>query len=300
METTSSKVVCQESAGGILIEELEPRSFIMQGERNSATLIDITPNTDELKDLREKQGAEVVVEELLEDGNLQFAVVQNTNSKLVGTVLIEEPTSDTDFDEHEIKRSKQLSVSRGVSIVSLTSDDEGSLKGSLSKDLSAEEAFPFNRSSPQVPLTDNLALKELQQRKVIHVTSCGIQNERLEIKSTAEEDEPQKGKLAEKTSASEIRNDFKEAKVTCPAPEAKKGLKLDASTRDEFSSSAQKPKMLLGEQIHEALYQKGQRIAEENGDDPAIEALLQRIQKQRSVLEEILEKEEERKCEGKE
>lgn len=281
------------------MEELEPSSFIMQGERNSATLIDITPNTAELKDLRKKQGGEVLVEELLEDGNFKSPVIQNRNSKLVGTVLIEEPTSDTDFDEHEIKRSNQLSVSRGVSIVSMTSDDEGSLKGSLSKDLSAEEAFPFNGFSPQVPLTDNLAPKELQKGKVLHVTSCGIQNERLEIKST-EEDEPQKGKLAEKASASEIRNDFKEAQVACQASESKKDLQLDASTREEFSCNAQKPRMLLGEQIHEAIHQKGQRIAEENGDDPAIEALLQRIQKQRSVLEEILEKEEERKCEGKE
>lgn len=282
------------------MEELEPSSFIMQDERNSATLISITPNAAELKDLGKKQGAEVLVEELLEDGNFKSPVIQNRNGKFVGTVLIEEPTSDTDFDEHEIKRSNQLSVSRGVSIVSLTSDDEGSLKGSLSKDLSAEEAFPFNGSSPQVPLSDNLAFTELQKGKALHVTSCGIQNERLEIKSTTEEDEPQKGKLAEKASASEIRHDFKEAQVICPASETKRGLKLEESTREEFSSSAQKPRMLLAEQIQEAIHQKGQRIAEENGDDPAIEALLQRIQKQRSVLGEILEKEEERKCEGKE
>jgi hypothetical protein len=272
----------------------------MQDERKSATLLDVIPETTEMKDLRKKQGAEVLVEELLEDGNFKSPIIQNVNNKLGASVLIEEPTSDTDLDEHEIKRSNQLSVSRGVSIVSLTSDDEGSLKGGLSKDLSAEEAFPFSGSSSQDPLTDDLALKKLQKGKVLDVASCGIQNKRLEIKSAIEEDKPQKGKLAENASATEIRNDFKEVQVTSPPSEAQKGLILNACTGKEVSSVAQKPKMPLGEEIHEAIHQKGQRIGEEDGDDPAIEALLQRIQKQRSVLEEILEKEEERKCEGKE
>jgi hypothetical protein len=299
VETSSTKVVCQQASTDILVEELEPSSFIIQDEIKSA-IIDATPNATEMKDLKIKQGAEVLVEELLEDGNFKSPVIQNLSNKLGGTVLIEEPASDTDLDEHEIKRSNHLSVSRGVSIVSLTSDDEGSLKGSLSKDLDAEEAFLCNGSSSQVSLTDNIANKELEKGDILHVASCGFQNERLKIKSTTDEEKPQKGKLLEKASASKISNGFKEAQVTSPASKAEKALKLDACTREEFSNVAQKPKMLLGEQIHEAAHQKGQRTGEENGNDPEIEALLLRIQKQRSVLEEILEKEEERKCEGKE
>lgn len=285
METSSTKVVCQQLSADILVEELEPNSFIIQDEIKSS-LSDVTPSVTEMKDWKKKQGAEVLVEELLEYGTSKYPAIQNMSNILGSTVLIEEPTSDTDLDEHEIKRSNHLSVSRGVSIVSLTSDDEGSLKGSLSKDLGAEE--------------DNLALKELEKRKVPHIASCGFQNERSEIKSATEEEKPQKGKLAEKASAIDIRNGFIEAQVTSPTSEAKKDLKLDVYTREDLGYVAQKPKLLRGEQVHEAAYQKGQRAGEENGNDPEIEALLQRIQKQRSVLEEILEKEEERKCEGKE
>jgi hypothetical protein len=285
VETSSTKVVCQQLSADILVEELEPNSFIIQDEIKSS-LSDVTPSVTEMKDWKKKQGAEVLVEELLEYGTSKYPAIQNMSNILGSTVLIEEPTSDTDLDEHEIKRSNHLSVSRGVSIVSLTSDDEGSLKGSLSKDLGAEE--------------DNLALKELEKRKVPHIASCGFQNERSEIKSATEEEKPQKGKLAEKASAIDIRNGFIEAQVTSPTSEAKKDLKLDVYTREDLGYVAQKPKLLRGEQVHEAAYQKGQRAGEENGNDPEIEALLQRIQKQRSVLEEILEKEEERKCEGKE
>jgi hypothetical protein len=299
VETSSTKVVCQQASTDILVEELEPSSFINQDEVKSA-IIDVTPNDTEMKDLKIKQGAEILVEELLEYGNFKSPVIQNLSNKFGGTVLIEEPASDTDLDEHEIKRSNHLSASRGVSIVSLTSDDEGSLKGSLSKDLDAEEAFLCNGSSSQVHLTDSIANKELEKGEVLHVASCGFQNERLKIKSTTDEEKPQKGKLVEKASASKIRNVFKEAQVTSSTSEAEKGLKLDTCKGEEFSPVAQKPKMLLAEQIHEAAHQKGQRTGEENGDDPEIEALLLRIQKQRSVLEEILEKEEERKCEGKE
>jgi hypothetical protein len=300
VETSSTKVVCEQTSADILVEELEPSSFVIQDEIRSP-IIDVTPNDTEMRDLKVKQGAEVLVEEEEEEyDNFKSPVIQNLSKKLGSTVLIEEPTSDTDLDEHEIARSNYLSVSRGVSIVSLTSDDEGSLKGSISKDLSAEEAFLCNGSSLQFPLTDNMAQKELEKGEVLHVASHGFQNERLKIKSTTEEEKPQKGKLVEKASASKIINCFKEAQLTSPTSEAEKNLKLDVCTREEFSPVTQKPKILLGEQIHETAHQRGQRTGDENGNDPEIEALLQRIQKQRSVLEEILEKEEERKCEGKE
>lgn len=299
METSSTKVVCQESSGGIPMEEWEPSSFIIQDERKSTKSLNIIPEVDEMKDLGKKQSAEVLVEELLADGTLKYPSVQHMNNKFSHSVVIEEPASDTDLDEHEINRRNQLSASRGVSIVSLNSDDEGSLKTGLFKDISAEEAFPVNESLPQVPQVLSGG-REVQKEKAFDVASCDVQNEGLkESKSTLEEAKPQIGKLVEKSSTHEVKDELKVAQITSPALEAKSGLALDACVGEEVDSVSQKQNILLQEQIHESMYLKGQRTGEEDEDDPAMEALLQRIKKQRSVLEEILDKEEERKYEGK-
>lgn len=299
METSSTKVVCQQSSGGFPVEQQEPSSFITQNEIKSTKSLNVTPKVAEMKDLGKKQSAGVLVEELLEDGNLKSSSVQHTNNKFGDNVLIEEPASDTDLDEHEINRQNQLPASRGVSIMSVTSDDESSLKAGIFKDLSAEEVFPISESSPQVPLVPSDST-EPQKEKIFDVASCDVQNEGLKgAKSTSEEAKLQKGKLVEKSSANEVKDDLKIAQITSPALEAQRGLTLESCVGEEVDSVSQKPKMLLGEQIHEGVYLKGQRLREEDEDDPAIVALLQRIKKQRSVLEEILDKEEERKYEGK-
>lgn len=271
-----------------------------QGERKSENSLDITAKCAEVKDLEKKQGTGILVEELPEDDNFKSPSIEHLNSKFGSSLLIEEPTSDVDLDEHEVKKQNQLSVSRGVSIVSLTSDDESSLKAGPSKDINAEEALPLTGSSSHVPLTNDPVSKEQQKGNLFDTASCEVQNDGLTVfKSTSEEAKPQKGKLVEKASAIEVKDNIKEAQVTSPALRAEKGLHLKTCEGEEADFVAQKPKMLLGEQVDVALPLKGQRTVEEYEEDPTVEALLQRVRKQRSVLEEILEKEEERKCEGK-
>lgn len=299
VDTSSTKVVCQQSSEGISVEPQEPSCFITQDEIKSTESLNITPKVAKMKDLGKNQSAGVLVEEFLEDSNFKSSSVQHMNNKFDHSVLIEEPVSDTDLNEHEINRQNQLFASRGVSIVSLTSDDEGSLKGSIFKDLSAEEAFPISEPSPELPLAPS-ADNEAQKEKIFDVASCDVHSEGCKrIKSTSEKAKPQKGKLVEKSSINEVKDDLKVSQITSPALEPQRGLALESCVGDEVDSISQKPKMLLGEQIHERMYLKGQRIREDDEDDPAVEALLQRIKKQRSVLEEILDKEEERKYEGK-
>ncbi|XP_021942929.1 obscurin isoform X5 [Zootermopsis nevadensis] len=298
VDTSSTKVVCQQSSEGISVEPQEPSCFITQDEIKSTESLNITPKVAKMKDLGKNQSAGVLVEEFLEDSNFNSSSVQHTNNKFDHSVLIEEPVSDTDLNEHEINRQNQLFASRGVSIVSLTSDDEGSLKGSIFKDLSAEEAFPISEPSPELPLAPS-ADNEAQKEKIFDVASCDVHSEGCKrIKSTSEKAKPQKGKLVEKSSINEVKDDLKVSQITSPALEPQRGLALESCVGDEVDSISQKPKMLLGEQIHERMYLKGQRIREDDEDDPAIEALFQRIKKQRSVLEEILDKEEERKYEA--
>jgi hypothetical protein len=276
------------------MERHETSFLILQDERKSEGSLDINPKVAEMKDLRIKQG------ELMQDHISKSPSVQHVNSKFSTSVLIEEPVSDTDLDDHEINRQNQLSVSREMSIISLTSDDEGSLKACLSKSRSAEDASHDYGYSPQVPHMDDFVDLEYQRGKLFDITSCHFQNEGLiEIRSTLEEAKSQKGKLAEETLSSETKYDFKEANITSSAPEAKKGMNLELCAGEEVDSIAQRPVIQLGEQVPESVPLKGQRNGDEGGEDPEIEALLQRIRKQRSVLKEILDKEEERKNEGK-
>ena len=266
----------------------------MQDEVKSEESLDIIPNVAEMKDLRIKQ------EELMQDCNSESPGLQHTNSKFSVGMHIEEPTSDTDLDEYEINRQHQLSVSHGVSIISLTSDEEGSLKACLSKSCSAEDASHDYGYSPLFPHMNDLVDIEYQKGKLFDITSCDVHNEGLrEIRLTLEEAKSEKGKVAEKTSSSETKYDLKVANITSSAPEAKKGMNLELCAGEEVDSVAQRRVIQLGGQIPESEPLKGQRNGDEDGDDPAIEALLQRIRKQRSVLEEILDKEEERKHEGK-
>jgi hypothetical protein len=289
VETSSTKVICQQATGSMV--QQKTGFLIMQDEKKSDESLGITPKVAEMKDLRMKQ------EELTQSLNCESLNVQHMNSMFSTSVLIEEPASDTDLDEHEISRQNQLSVSHGVSIISLASDDEGSLKACHSKSVSADDASHDCGYPHHISHMDDSLDTESQKGKLFDVASCCVQNEGLiEIRSVLEEG--QKGKLAEKTSSSETKYDMKEAHVTCPAQDVKEGMKLELCAGEELFSVSQKPVIQPGEQVSESVPLKLQRNGDE-GDDPAIEALLQRIRKQRTVLEEILEKEEERKHEGK-
>lgn len=276
------------------MERQETNFLIMQDEVKSEESLDITPKVTEMKDLRIKH------EELMQDSNSEYPCLQHTNSKFDIAVHIEEPTSETDLDEHEINRHHELSVSHGVSIMSLTSDDEDSLRACISKTCSAEDASHDYGYSSQVLLMDDLIDMEYQKGKLFDIAPCDIHNKGLrEIRLTLEEAKSEKGKVAEENSCSETKYDFKVAHITSSAPEAKKGINLELRAGEEVDSVAQRRVIQLGEQVPESEPLKGQRNGDEDGDDPAFEALLQRIRKQRSVLEEILDKEEERKHEGK-
>lgn len=276
------------------MEQQETNFLIMQDEVKPEEYLDIIPKVAEMKDLRIKQ------EELMQDSNSEYPCLQHMNSKFNIGMHIEEPTSDTDLDEHEINRQHQLSVSHGVSIMSLTSDDEDSLKACISKTCSAEDASHDCGYSSQVPHMDDLDDMEYKKGKFFDIAPCDIHNKGLrEIRLTVEEAKSEKGKVAEETSYSQTKYDFKVAHISSSAPEAKKRMNLELCEGEEFDSVAHTRVIQLGEQVPENEPLKGQRNGNEDGDDPAFEALLQRIRKQRSVLEEILDKEEERKHEGK-
>lgn len=286
------------------MERQETNFLIMQDEVKSAESLDIIPKVAEMKDMRIKQ------EELMQDSNSEYPCLQHTNSKFNIAMHIEEPTSDIDLDEHEINRQHQLSLSHGVSIMSLTSDDEDSLKACIAKTCSTEDASHDYGYSSKVPHIDDLVDMEYQKGKLFDIGPCDVRNKGLrEIRLTLEEAKSEKGKVAEETSYSETNydfkvahitsSDFKVAHITSSAPEAKKGMNLELCAGEEVDSVAQRRVIQLGEQVPESEPLKGQRTGDEDGDDPAFEALLQRIRKQRSVLEEILDKEEERKHEGK-
>jgi len=292
VETSSTKVICQQAIQNM--EGQEANFLIMRGEVKSEESLDIIPKVAEIKDLRIKQ------EELMQDSNSEYPCLQHMNSKFNIGMHIEEPTSDTDLDEHEINRQHQLSVSHRVSIMSLTSDDENSLKASISKTCSAEDASHDYGYSSHVPHMDDLVDMEYQKGKLFHIAPCDVHNKGLrEIRLTLEETKSEKGKVAEEASYSGKKYDFKVAHITSSAPEAKKGMNLELCAGEEVESVVQRQVIQLGEQVPECEPLKGQRKGDEDGDDPAFEALLQRIRKQRSVLEEILDKEEERKHEGK-
>lgn len=276
------------------MEREETNFLIMQNEVKSEESLDIIPKAAEMKDLRIKQ------EEFTQDSNSEYPCLQHTNSRFNISMHIEEPTSDTDLDDHEINRQHQLSVSHGVSIISLTSDDEDGLNACISKTCSAEDAFHDYGYSSQVPHMDDLVDMEYQKGNLFDIAPCDVHNKALrEIGMTLEEAKSEKGKVAEETTYSETKYELKVTHITSSAPEVKKGMNLELCAGEEFDSIAQRQVIQLGEQIPESEPLKGQRNGDEDGDDPAFEALLQRIRKQRSVLEEILDKEEERKHEGK-
>jgi len=276
------------------MERQETNFLIMQNGVKSEESLDIIPEATEMKDLRIKQ------EEFMQDSNSEYPCLQHTNSRFNISMHVEEPTSDTDLDDHEINRQHQLSVSHGVSIISLTSDDEDGLNACISKTCSAEDASHDYGYLSQVPHMDDLVDMEYQKGKLFDIAPCDVHNKGLrEIRMTLEEAKSEKGKVAEETSYSETKYDLKVTHITSSAPEAKKGMNLELCAGEEFDSIAQRQVIHLGEEIPESEPLKGQRNGDEDGDDPAFEALLQRIRKQRSFLEEILDKEEERKHEGK-
>lgn len=285
------KVICQQAIQSV--ERQETNFLIMQDEVKSEESLDIIPKVAEMKDLRIKQ------EELMHHSNSEYPCLQHTNSKFNISMHIEEPTSDTDLDEHEINRQHQLSVSHGVSIMSLTSDDDDNLKACVSKTCAEDASHDYGYSS-QVPHMDDLVDMEYQKGKLFDIAPCDVHNKGLrEIRLTLEEAKSEKGKVAEETSYGETKYDFKVAHITSSAPGVKKGMNLELCAGEEVDSVAQRRVIQLGEQVPESESLKGQRNGNEDGDDPAFEALLQRIRKQRSVLEEILDKEAERKHEGK-
>jgi len=276
------------------MERQETNFLIMQNEVKSEESLDIIPEATEMKDLRIKQ------EEFMQDSNSEYPCLQHTNSRFNIRMHIEEPTSDTELDDHEINRQHQLSVSHGVSIISLTSDDEDGLNACISKTGSAEDASHDYGYLSQVRHMDDLVDMEYQKGKLFDIAPCDVHNKGLrEIRMTLEGAKLEKGKVAEETSYSDTKCDLKVTHITSSAPEVKKGMNLELCAGEEFDSIAQRRVIQLGEEIPESEPQKGQRNGDEDGDDPAFEALLQRIRKQRSVLEEILDKEEERKHEGK-
>ncbi|PSN48206.1 hypothetical protein C0J52_03612 [Blattella germanica] len=317
METTSTKVICQQMDGspsvGTFLEQStniqtitqESDSFTIEdlGDNKgmSAELLDkqdierksISENTIEQKDLRNKFGG-VLVEEIQEDGVSKSPSIQEINNKLSAGVLIEEPTSDTDMDEQQIKRHDALSVSRGVSIVSITSDDEGSSgqKASFFPDVSADE--PIAAAKPQSMDVGNLP----QKGESFELSESEEKKPERQMSISDASISPQKGKLTEKQTAEAVESNEKEVKAkTAAGKKAKRALSLETGGAEE-GSVISKPQALVEEEVPQVGSLKGQKSVDEEEVDPAMDALLKRVQKQRSVLEEILDKEGEKKVEA--
>ena len=322
METTTTKVICQQLGegpeAGILLEQSsniqkisqESSSFIIDdiGDKKgiSGTLLDKqdiekhdqTAGNAETSELKKQYGG-ILVEEIPDDSITKSSSIQEINNKLSAGVLIEEPTSDTDLDEQSITRKDNLQVSRGVSIVSIPSDDEGgSQKASLSQGLGTEEASAVSAPQPLIPSVDES--KSPQKGKLLELSTSESKTEPDSQKPVSDSNElPQKGKIAEKETANEMENKPKDAKVSTAAKKPKKGLKIESGAEAEVDSVS-KAKTPVEEQVPQITPHKGKKSVDEGqNEDPEVEALLKRVQKQRSVLEEILDKEEERKVEGK-
>nr|CAD7588173.1 unnamed protein product [Timema genevievae] len=287
MESSSTRVICEEISGtpsdrGHLLEQVES----VQAETQQTSFI-ITDDSDHQKgagkllergtsqehgasksgerDLSEHPLSGVLVEEIEVDDKSTKPDTQTLAHKLGIGILVEEPDSDRE------ERRISISISRGVSIVSLSEDEPS--RASLSRGISTEESMQIEKedkeqrsgaetlSSPQKGLKVDLQ-QEVEDAVSVSKKSAAVTESSLE---------PQEGQRFEKGSEEKKSAGKTRSSLTDMAAEPQKGIN---SQRD----------VKLGYDDDEL--------------DPEVEALLKRVQKQRSVLEEILDKEGERKIEA--
>ncbi|KAJ8872975.1 hypothetical protein PR048_026591 [Dryococelus australis] len=243
--------------------ELGEKQFVMKNEGK-------TPRTDDLSRL--SRGG-MTVEEV--EGPTRPEMHDATH-KLGVAMVVEEP--DSDREEHIIK----VNISRGVSIVSLTEDEPS--RASLSRGVSREDAVRESiheqkaeardaPSSQEGLLLDKetIITNDLPDGKSVSVTS------KVSPPTEQEARQLEKGMQQEETSPSARKKSSSSVEATAP--------EKDPRRREEC----------LGFLVVAG----GSAVDDDSVLDPEVAALLKRVRKQRSVLEEILDKEGERKLEGR-
>ncbi|GLG93475.1 Obscurin [Gryllus bimaculatus] len=327
-ETTSTTVFCEEVSGpesqtGRIVEQHISSSEHIETETLSSTENDISKQPQAGK-LLEKESLSikgpgqaqvtdgkrttsgVMLEEITSDQLSSPEIHDISHKPNIG--VVEEPDSDTNLEEQNIRKI-HISVERGVSIVSVEDDtcsqasisigftheeiEEGVIGSNkkpgveegkrsqkaavLTPETATERKIPPRRQSIQEDLPQPQKAKRLSLGNAENIDKS--KQQKLSERAIKK---PMKGKQVE---TAEVNNEQKlEEEPTKPAIseeniDPKKGLLLQTGETDLKEAS------------------KLSKAAEED-EDPEVSALLKRIQKQRSVLEEILDKEGERKTEA--
>lgn len=227
--------------------------------------------------------------------------VQEENSKPQNGVLIEE------FSENEEKRSN-LNLNRGVTIVSV-SDDESTLKA-LSRDVSTEDVqstdqFPDDQRTPSGIVDDfyfngtsedERTLENVRLHKTSRLAETIVEERSFE--------EPSSAKLSNQTlrrESLEVKkiNLLTQSSTISDASPAKKIAEITLD-RSNCATESSKETAILEETKVSTLSsetpsssQKGQLDDNEETDEE-MKNLLARVKRQRSVLDEILDKESSR------
>lgn len=198
--------------------------------------------------------------------------LEEKSSCLTTQGIVEEFSDGESFAE---TRSQKLSISRGVSIVSLSEDERPLSRDSSGNNVLLESNFKVDHE-------DNLTIKRESSLKEeeAEIEPKAEETPSVTLKlhkrpSLAQEGTKTEEKNVEKSQKAEIKPCSKEIEVKIEEASKKVDAKLKEIDRDSkiASSDTQRSNSL------------------DEGDDPEVDKLLRRIKEQRSVLQEILNKE---------
>lgn len=230
--------------------------------------------------------------------------VQEENSKPENGVLIEE------FSETEEKKPN-LGINRGVTIVSV-SDDESTLKA-LSRDVSTEDIQSADQLPEDQKTTNGIldepcfngtsgekTLEDIKLHKISRITETIAEERSLE--------EPLSATLSDQTLKRES-SDVKTTNLPSQSPTisdaspvkkiAEKSLEppnsaVELLSKETAKLEKTKTSTLSSETLSRQSSQKAQLDDDDEEIDEEMKNLLARVKRQRSVLDEILDKESDR------
>lgn len=215
--------------------------------------------------------------------------------KLQNGVLIEE---FSDKSEESVKKTR---LHRGVTIVSVSEDEESTLRG-LSRDVSVEDMQNAELYEDLQKITTNHVQEEekfaytrqlsLEQRK----KAAKLTETILEEQSIEESSSKSRPKLSRENSKLESFNCSFENTVVQDIMDQRQTPTLSESKLTKHTTKFERMESTESTKSTETIFsrQNSQRgiLCEET--DEEFEALMERVQRQRSVLDEILDKESEK------
>lgn len=240
--------------------------LVCSGTQDAHTVVETTRTTVHIT---EKDSPGIAVEEI---GS--YTLQEKTRFSF-SAGIVEEFSDGEGFAE---ARSQRLSVSRGVSIVSVSEDERTLSRNSSINDLRTEPNAKYDTEG-NIPIKRESSLKEseLEDQLSLHLEP---KNELLKNRSGGSVEEvtvalPKKGKQQE----SSLEN--------------KPNLSKSVETGDVklVESSLQPRKQSITSDVVLPKILNADISLDDDELDPEIDALLKRVQRQRSVLQEILEKE---------